>query len=781
MERFMRSFALLAVVSILVAACSDGGVNPTSPEHTPAISADVVAASSSGAGCDNWSPCDGWPNYAQADGGIQSGRPASSVIGTGNPGTFFLPELVDNHKPFPGAFIPGLTDFLSAVVCEGDRGIPPDLATCTEPKNAASAFTQEGDSYKAAWKPSKAGDDERTWRIFVTLSGVQVLAHRDVYVGDPSSVNPADGEVLSVRANSNVNIKVAITDASGLQVGNCTAADNNVQTEPPEEITCIIPAGTQGSISMITTGGTVVANFGEQFPLLIDVDAACDDIDTDLKLFGPCVDMEAPTLNQALQNSKIFFCDENDDPLGGAPAGAFVLQQSTAAGAAGTQALPAIDCTDQLASASIRDGFFGFITEGVEKVAGLMGARELVATSAVGHSGGGGGLRGFGSRFQLAYGAYLDQPELPEVVQEDETVDVEVPVVGAEGTTVYLFSTYDGAALGDVSCPQANPQPDGGTCDDDTGLQYDPVVFTTGSGSAAKAVWTPGPAGSGAGGKLVELRALGAGIGVGGSDAVDAGDGIEGTLIPFDRDPFGTDGANNGPIANVVDAFEPWPHELSNGGKPVALNDLAQISTVLVCGGDVAPQDIDGLVDDEWACAGDPKLAFIANLSGKKPTAPNAFLYAMDDGTDVYFGLKVDGAKGIADVFISFSQVGQDGSADEGDDLILLREDGTKADMYSTDGCVSSQGKTLCGVDDPAPGDVLEADADDNGDFDFYEFKKPRCSNETDGSLSVDFCLDINNDDLWAYITFTGGKGGGQGSTIAEGFREWTLIFGDGQ
>ena len=79
------------------------------------------------------------------------------------------------------------------------------------------------------------------------------------------------------------------------------------------------------------------------------------------------------------------------------------------------------------------------------------------------------------------------------------------------------------------------------------------------------------------------------------------------------------------------------------------------------------------------------------------------------------------------------------------------------------------------------PGDVLEADADDNGDFDFYEFKKPRCSNETDGSLSVDFCLDINNDDLWAYITFTGGKGGGQGSTIAEGFREWTLIFGDGQ
>ncbi len=769
----MRSFALPAVVSILVAACSDGGVNPTSPEHTPAISADVVAASGSGAGCENWSPCDGWPNYAQADGGIQLGRPASSVIGTGNPGTFFLPELVDNHKPFPGTFIPGLTDFLSAVVCEGDRDAPPDLGTCTEPKNAASAFTQEGDSYKAAWKPSKAGDDERTWRIFVTLAGQQVLAHRDVYVGDPSSVNPADGEVLSVRANSNVNIKVAITDASGLQVGNCTAADNNVQTEPPEEITCIIPAGTQGSISMITTGGTVVANFGEQFPLLIDADAACDDIDTDLKLFGPCVDMEAPTLTQALQNSKIFFCDENDDPLGGAPAGAFVLQQSTAAGTAGTQALPAIDCTDQLASASIRDGFFGFITEGVEKVAGLMGARELVATSAVGHSGGGGGLRGFGSRFQLAYGAYLDQPELPEVVQEDETVDVEVPVVGAEGTTVYLFSTYDGAALGDVSCPQANPQPDGGTCDDDTGLQYDPVVFTTGSGSAAKAVWTPGPAGSGAGGKLVELRALGAGIGVEGSDAVDAGDGIEGTLIPFDRDPFGTDGAHNGPIPNVVDAFEPSPHELANGGKPVALNDLPQISSVLVCGGDVVP-DIDGELDAAWACAGDPKLPFEAKLSGKPPAGDNGFLYVMEgteDGIDyVYFGLLVEGAKEVADLFINFNQTGTDGLAHANDDLVLYRPD-EQTDMFSTEGCVNSQGKSLCGDPDPSPGDELTVAALLSGGDVFYEIKKLRCSGAVE-----DFCLDTNPD-LFAYLTLTGGKGGGKGSTIAEDFRVWTRLL----
>ena len=741
----MKRLCLLAVVAVLPLACQDSQVSPTSPDPLPGLSADVTAASFSG-DCGKLSPCDGY-DY-RGDGS------------TGNPGTFFLPELVENHKPFPGTFLAGLEDFLSVKICQAGGNSPPDPDSCVEPLGSGpSGFTPEVDFYSAKWKPGRVNDEE-IWRIFVLLGNELVLAFRDVHVTDPSSVNPADGEVLSIRANSNINIKVAVTDASGIQVGDCAAADD-------EEIVCIVPAGTEGSITMFTTNGQVVANFNEAFALLVNVVADCaEDIDVDLPLFGPCVEMEAPSVTQALANSSILFCDPNIAP----PADVFVLQQSTTGSTAGTLALPAVSCPVNMAAASSRDGLMGLISGGVQKVASLFGARDLVATSAVGHSGGGGSLGRFGSKFQLALGAYMEpavNPALPTVVDLLAEIPVAIKVQngGEPGTTVRFFPEV-APGFGSLRCPLGVGLP---TCDD----SGDGVVFVTDATGVATALWTPGPVPLAAG-KQVSIYALGAGIGVRGSNSQDNGD-IQGTLIPFDRDPFDTRGAQNGPVEGQ-DGFEPFPHQLSLGGKPVALNDLSLVQTVLVCGPDVAP-DVEGnnlgIMDDAWQCAGDSKLDFIANLSGKKPKEPNAEVFVMDDGTNVYFGLKIEGTTEIADLFINFSQAGLDGSADEGDDLILLRADGTKADMYSTQSCVSSEGKSLCGADDSNPALVAGAQVNPGG-FVFYEFQKPRC--ETPGE-DFDLC---SNDDLWGYFTLTGGRGGGKGNTIAEDFRVWTLLFGDG-
>jgi hypothetical protein len=292
MERSMRSFVLVLVVSFMAAACSDGGVTPTSPQPTPSISADVVAAGSSDDLCGGLSPCDGY-DYGHA-GGI------------GNPGTFFLPELVDNHKPFPGTFLAGLESFLSVAICEvtGSPYPDPTTADCMIPAGRQpAAFSQEDDFYKTQWSmpsqnsPGGKANEGKTFRVHVLLGGEILLAFRDVRLTDPNVINPADGPTRDIRNGSNVNIKVAITDASGIQVGTCSATDSDSGTvdEDGEEALCLIPAGTPGQINLATGSGPVGVSIGAQdFSLLIDVDAQCDgDIETDLPLYGPCVEMAA--------------------------------------------------------------------------------------------------------------------------------------------------------------------------------------------------------------------------------------------------------------------------------------------------------------------------------------------------------------------------------------------------------------------------------------------------------------------------------------------------------
>jgi hypothetical protein len=820
----MRSLVSVFVVSVLAAACSDGGVtpSPTGLGEPPVLSADVTAALTGTSMCtdgsDVWSPCDGYDSYASADGGIQD-RPASSVIGTGNPGSFFLPELVDNHKPFPGTFLSGLESFLSVKICllAGPRDDP---ASCTEPRGVPTGFSEEVDFYSAKWKPSRAGgddnDNKKYWRIYVVLGGTEVLAFRDVWVTDPSNINPADGEALSLRVGSNVNIKIAITDASGIQVGTCSATDSNSGTndEDGEEALCLIPAGSPGQINLGTTcadpnGCTVSTTLGAQtFPLLINVDAQCDgDIETDLPLYGPCVEMSADMpAGEELVDSYIFFCN-NGEPIGAPDDGAFVLQQSDdlGAGTGGTLTLPAVECPINSAAASELDGFWDLIAGGAEKVAGLLGARELIATAAVRHSGGGGSLAGFGSKFQLGGPAYLGPAEgvggaeLPTVVQQDEAVDVVVPVYGggvggvAPGTTVYFFSTQgagaSGSYVGDVDCPDDGTYAagrwtydDGAVCDDSGA----PVIYTTGSVSEARAVWTPGsiPA---LGGTTVDLRMLCAGCAVEGSDTpINNGGSIDGLLqdaVDRDRNPFGDTGYHNGPIDGVVDAFEPIDHFTDNA---VAHNDLAMVRSALVCGDNVAPDDVtDGVREAAWDCAGEYK--FTAKIGGGKTQPDNASLLWTHDGTNLYVAIEIRGAgaKDLNDAFFYFDNdatAGPVGGAyvhgiHEGDDVVVMRlDDPTKvtADHFAPAACDGSPKASLCSAVDATSGDQTSGAASVDGANLFWEFSKAlneSCPNDED------FCL---GNPLPDYVgvagTITGGKGGSKGGNEVPGDDQYILI-----
>jgi hypothetical protein len=763
----------------MAAACSDGGVTPTSPQPTPSISADVVAAGSSDDLCGGLSPCDGY-DYGHA-GGI------------GNPGTFFLPELVDNHKPFPGTFLAGLESFLSVAICEvtGSPYPDPTTADCMIPAGRQpAAFSQEDDFYKTQWSmpsqnsPGGKANEGKTFRVHVLLGGEILLAFRDVRLTDPNVINPADGPTRDIRNGSNVNIKVAITDASGIQVGTCSATDSDSGTvdEDGEEALCLIPAGTPGQINLATGSGPVGVSIGAQdFSLLIDVDAQCDgDIETDLPLYGPCVEMAAnQPAGEELVDSYVFFC-ENGRPIG-APSGAFVLQQSDdlGGGTGGTLTLPAVDCPAAVAASEL-DGFWDLIAGGVEKVAGLLGTRDLIATAAVGHSGGGGSFSKFGSKFQLGGPAYLGPAEglggaeLPTVVQQDEKVEVVVPVYGGvpggvPGTTVYFYSTQGtDPAVGEIACPPGvQPYADGAVCDD----SGDPVIYTTGSVSEARAVWTPGPASSPLlGGTTVDLRMLCAGCAVEGSDTPSSGGSIDGLLqdaADRDRNPFGNTGYHNGPIFGVVDVFEPENHFTGNA---VAHNDLAMVRSALVCGGNVAPDDVtDGAREAAWDCA-ETVVPFIANLSKGNPKEPNAEVLALASGGQAYFAIEIRNTTELPDLFIDFSQTGTNGVANAEDDLLLVRADGTAVDMHKGDDCAANSGKSLCGLADNGLLGGIVASMGNDGQTTFIEIKHGAC-----GDPGEDFCL--ANGDVWAYWTLTGGKGGGKGSTIFKDFREWTKVL----
>jgi hypothetical protein len=429
-------------------------------------------------------------------------------------------------------------------------------------------------------------------------------------------------------------------------------------------------------------------------------------------------------------------------------------------------------------------GFFGLLDRGLDRMTSLITPQPLMAMMATKVSGGGGRLRDL-SDFQLGV--------LPKATKRSgdgasigagQSVTVEVDVTNAldqptPGTTIHFFPDAGGvlecpALRIDESCvAPASPG--------------DPLAFTTGAWGIASAVWTPAGTGT------VELKALGCGVAVPGSDTPDPtedtdGDFILGTPAPdgvnsagfayCDRDPTdaddGTSGYANGPLSGV-DPFEPFETlDLPPVGYEVALNDLPLVFTAQICS-----VTVDGIKDDSWdECAAGEPQTFPVNLSGGGgKSGATATLRWLNTPTHLILSLELPRSSDESSTSLWFefdSGLGFDGLPSENDDLIgLERKNGisTASDRHLDATCAASSGSSVCGAIDDSQ-DIVAGVAfnqTETGDFIFYEISHPL----TGGGLQ-DFDLE-SGDTVGMFLRLAVGNGA-QGKTIWPAFRDYFPI-----
>ena len=421
----------------------------------------------------------------------------------------------------------------------------------------------------------------------------------------------------------------------------------------------------------------------------------------------------------------------------------------------------------------------------LQKVASLFGAAPLIATSAVGHSGLGGALGGFGSDFQLA------RPGMAEIAGGDgetirlgETIAASVQVLTGDrsaiaGATVHLYAEVPAT----VACTASNP-----TCSESTqtfgGVMYNVASVLTNAGGFADVDWTPMAVG------LNELKALGCGIGVESPDGNDSNgtdwDGanpidhdVVGRMQLCDRSPADSEDASVGSFANGqlagLDPFEPDPHEVTTPKQPaIALNDLPLTIEATVC--DVqGSATVDGMLEAAWQCA--ERRDFLANLSGGGKTA-QASVFWMNDNDYLYMALRVerDAADKTHKWAINFDN-DNDGTAEANDDFLLVEADKNgvtlQQDGYLTAGCAGS-GQSICGDPDDAPpangnNDIVAAFSND-GTHSVYELK-----HKLNGDAGIDIPLASQGDKVGFFLALALGKGA-QGNTQWPDFRVFEEI-----
>lgn len=472
--------------------------------------------------------------------------------------------------------------------------------------------------------------------------------------------------------------------------------------------------------------------------------------------------------------------------------------------------VPVLACPE--AAVALPPGLGGTLLAGASRVAEWFGAKPLIASAsgAVGASGGG-KLRNF-SDFQLGIPAaaakdagWVDgQTVLPGssvtasvvVCTGDETGADPTGLSGrdncvnassaAEGATIWFYPD-DGGTL---TCPA------GFTCSSST-VTDAPLWVQTGSTGLASVEWEP----SGAGTR--ELKALGCGIAVPGSntpDAVVAGGapGVLGVLDPdstsgypaCDRNPAGEDLANsttgyaNGVLtpagAETLDPF--LPYITASDTFEVAINDLPITFSVETC----ASPTIDGFWEDSWECVTDSK-DFDVNLSGGgKGAQPQATLLWKNDGDNLYLAVLLprDAAESSTSLWVEFDtgNGSGDGVSSVNDDLIgvdVKNADviaGVHAfeDRYIDAGCAGSEGSSVCNpaVPEPQNGDGAVAfnTGGAGGDFMFYELSHPLCT----VGQATDFCVGAT-DVIGLFVRLAVGNGA-QGKTIWPALRDYWNI-----
>ena len=760
----MKRWFAVPALALAAASCQDMNDSTVGPEDSASVpSFSYTAVSSCLDLADDpssvMSPCDGRLNG-------------------GTDGFFFLPSLVAN----PGIGDPLVTGLASFLRVEAVNISCPAGAVCSDP-GAISAVAEGTGSYSASWKSRKKGKGsqpaESGWRLKVWLTNgstdspedIRLLGYRDVILSNtPSADQPSDEPALVIQLGSNQNVPFYITQ----DMDTCL-------TSGDYSITCLI-GNSGGTLDVNGPTGAAQLNIGPEngtnlFTLSMENCGA--DLDVDVPLIGCRVEVASPTLAQTaiLNESTIEICEVFDFGIGDFDA--YVLKVDE-----GSQTvLPpaAFECPVAL-SAAIPTSFGDLLVQGLGQVASLFTAQPLVATSMVGKvSGGGGRLRDL-SDFQLAVlpkaekfrgdGASIAAGGSVTVqVKTTDALDQATPF-----TTIHFFPDPGGSAV----CPPSGSWPTNARCVNDATTGN--AVFTTGDNGIASAVWSP--AGSG----TVELRALGCGVAVEGSDTPSAdtdGDFILGAPAPdgvngdgnawCDRDATdpddGTSGYANGPVTGL-DPFE-TKDDSGDVDLEVALNDLPLVFTAQICS-----VTVDGIKDASWDECAAGEETFAVNLpGGGKKSGATATLRWLNTPDSLILSVEVPRSSDESSTSLWFefdSGPGSDGTPSENDDLIgVERKSGVSStsDRYVDATCAGSSGSSVCGAIDGGQ-DVtagVQFNSSASGDFIFYEISHPLSSGELQ-----DFDLE-SGDSVGMFLRLAVGNGA-QGKTIWPAFREYFVI-----
>lgn len=777
----MRRLLFFVAVGLVAGACSDADVAPTSPNDLEirASHEDPAGTSTSLTDeCVGESPCDAF-----------FGGPA---------GFCFVPPLTDNHLS-DGAcsapFVPGLPDgSLQLEWCQVVySGSPPSgVPTLATPLNCGGPvdLTWDGTSefYQASVKFKKP-DTGKIFRLYI-VRGSTHFAHRDVIV-DPNLTTPADEPVLAV-GTGNIPVKVRLTGAFTCDDGE---DDGTVEN-------CLIVDDQHFQL-----GNAALVQFGAVTnPFFLNAELGeCETADYltydgkrshDLARLGCTVDIDGEfTLEEA---ATIVICEELP---AGLPAGALrVIHQQEAGGDPskpdGLSVLPpvAADCS---ALAFAPTGLEGYWHAGLEKLAGWLGVKELVANAAaVQATSGGGGAFFRNSTFELAVvtvNRFWDLEASPAAAIGDRAVlDLGARPSGAAIPVAVQAVTSDGYAVageyvqwfrdgyGSVACPTTGLAT-GASCETSTSDWGEAASFRTGDDGIAWVWWTPGVGPT----STREVYAVTCGAGV----YADAGDPNGDTPIPAgaadgdilgvhqfcDRDVTAFNGYKNGPNAGA----DPFDAVDSSGDAlpyEIALNDPELTWQAQACptpvpdGYQVHPTTS----LDEWPAGCFESYPFIASVTGKTPSEPNAELLWTNDGTYLYVAIKVRNAqaKDLNDAFFVFDNVAPNGTSgatynattSTGDDIVVMRlaESPVTTDWWTTAQCAGSPKASLCGNVDTATGNDALGAAKVTGSDLFWEFRK--ALSDQCPSNSEDFCLSAG-DFVGISGTITGGQGGGKGGT----------------
>ena len=763
----MKRWLLVPVLALVAASCQDMNDSTAGPEEQTSVpSFSHTGPVTSCLDLADHPPSSVTPQLSPCDGRLNGGTD----------GFFFLPSLVANPS-VSDPLVTGLASFLRVDAVNIDC---PTGEDCSNP-GTISAVAEGTGSYSASWKSRKKGNGsqpaESAWRVKVWLTNgsndapedIRLLGYRDVILSNtPSADQPSDDPALVIQLGSNQNVPFYLTQ----DLDTClTSGDFSV--------TCLIGNG-GGTLNVNGPTGAAQLNIGPENGInlfTLRMENCGTSLDVDVPLIGCRVEVESPTLAQTaiLNESTIEICEVFDFGVGDFDA--YVLKVDEG----GQTVLPpaAFDCPVAVASGT-GGGFRDLLAEGLGQVASLFTAQPLVATAMVGKvSGGGGRLRDL-SDFQLAVlpkaekfgGDGASIASGGSVTVEVKTTDVYDQTTPF--TTIHFFPDAGGSAV----CPGTLPA--GASCANDAATGN--AVFTTGDNGIASAVWSP--AGSG----TVELRALGCGVAVEGSDTPDVdgnGDFILGTPAPdgvngdgkawCDRDPTdsdnGTSGFANGPVTGL-DPFE-TKDDSGDIDLEVALNDLPLVFTAQICS-----VTVDGIKDASWDECAAGEQEFPVNLpGGGKKSGAMATMRWLNTPTELILSVELprNADESSTSLWFEFdSGAGSDGTASTNDDLIgVERKSGasSESDRYLDATCAGSNGSSVCGAIDSSQ-DVtagVQFNSSASGDFIFYEISHPLSSGE-----EQDFDLS-SGDSVGMFLRLAVGNGA-QGKTIWPAFRDYYVI-----